>query len=237
MKRTPFCRFMILAALILVVAGSAPAQTGDAAKPAESDANKLVYADFQNLQNGRPVSRRGGLARLNWYAQNMANAPRVRGLENVETPTPAAARVKDDDVAAAFEYELRTPNEWAGVNLEVFGQPEKDGKLVADDVSGYKFITMRVFAKGPQMMRVELISRGQGADLESGYPAVTFRLTPGFNTYKFKLDSFSQPEWATQLNFKRDVLKKLTSVTVGVFCEKCRIESGTVVVDNIAFEK
>jgi hypothetical protein len=237
MKRMQFCRFMIVAALILAVAGSAPAQSGDASKPAESDANKLVYADFQNLQNGRPVSRRGGLARLNWYAQNMANAPRVRGLENVDPPSPAAARVKDDDVAAAFEYELRTPNEWAGVNLEVFGQPEKDGKLVADDVSGYKFITMRVFAKGPQMMRVELISRGHGADLESGYPAVTFRLNPGFITYKLKLDSFNQPEWATQLNFKRDVLKKLTSVTVGVFCEKCRIESGTVVVDNIAFEK
>jgi len=37
--------------------------------------------------------------------------------------------------AAAFDYEMRIPNEWEGVSLEVFGQPEKDGKLVADDVS------------------------------------------------------------------------------------------------------
>jgi hypothetical protein len=39
------------------------------------------------------------------------------------------------------------------------------------------------------------------------------------------------------LNLKSDVLKKLTSITVGVFCDKCKIEKGTVVVDNIAFEK
>jgi len=121
--------------------------------------------------------------------------------------------------------------------LEVFGQPEKDGKPVADDISQYKFITMRLFGKGPQSVRVELVSRGLGASLEAGYPQMTFRLSPGFNTYKFKLDSFSQPEWATQLDFKRDILKKLTSVTIGVFCDKCRMESGTLVVDNLAFEK
>ena len=59
----------------------------------------------------------------------------------------------------------------------------------------------------------------------------------GFNTYKLKLDSFTQPEWAMQLDLKRDVLKKLTSIQIGVTCDKCKIEKGTVVVDNIAFEK
>jgi len=147
---------------------------------------------------------------------------------------PAFARVTGDDVAAAFDYELRIPNEWEGVNMEVF---EKDGKLVPDDVSGYRFITLRVFAKGAQYVKLELITRGQGASLESGYPAATIRLSPGFNTYRLKLDSFSQPDWAPQLDLKRDVLKKLTSVTVGVHCDKCIMEKGTVVVDNIAFEK
>jgi hypothetical protein len=220
---------------MLVVAGSVPAQ--DASKAAESDASKLVYADFQNLQNGRLVSKRGGMTRLNRYSENAANPPQFRGLEKADPPAPAPARVTGDDVAAAFDYELRLPNEWEGVNMEVFGQPEKDGKLVPDDVSGYQFITLRVFAKGPQYIRLELITRGQGANLESGYPTATFRVSPGFNTYKLKLDSFSQPEWAMQLDFKRDVLKKLTSVTVGVFCDKCTMEKGTVVVDNIAFEK
>ncbi len=234
MKKMMFFRSGVLAALMLM-AHSVPAQ--DASKTAASDASKLVYADFQNLQNGRPVSKRGGMTRLNWYSQNSANPPQFRGMEKADPPAPAPARVTADDVAAAFDYELRIPNEWEGVNMEVFGQPEKDGKLATDDVSGYKFITLRVFAKGAQYIRLELITRGHGANLESGYPTASFRVSPGFNTYKLKLDSFNQPDWAMPLDLKRDVLKKLTSITVGVFCDKCIMEKGTVVVDNIAFEK
>lgn len=235
MKRTVFFRFIVLAVLTLMAASVAV--MGQDSKAPESDDSKLVYADFQNAPNGRPVSKRGGMTRLNRYSQNPGNPPEFRGLEKADPPAPALARVTDDDAAAAFDYELRIPNEWEGVNLEVFGQPEKDGKLVADDVRGYKFITLRVFAKGPQHIRLELITRGHGADLESGYPTANFRVSPGFNTYKLKLDSFNQPQWAMPLDLKRDVLQKLTSVTVGVFCDKCTMEKGTVVVDNIAFEK
>lgn len=237
MKRIPFCRTGVFAALMLVVAASVAAQSGGMPTTPELDTNKFVYADFQNLQNGRPVSKRGGQARLNSYAQNPANPPQFRGLEKADPPAPAPARVTADDTAAAFTYELRMPNEWAGVNMEVFGEPEKDGKLVPDDVSEYKYITVRLFAKGARSIRIELITRGQGANLESGYPSAVFRVTPGFNMYKLKLDSFGQPEWAMPLDLKRDVLKRLTSVTIGVFCEKCIMENGTVVVDNIAFEK
>lgn len=217
----------------LLLAGSVSAQ--DAAKSADS--SKLMYADFQNPGATRPISSRGGMTRLNRYSQNPGNPPEFRGMDKADPPAPALARVTADDVAAAFDYELRIPNEWEGVNLEVFGQPEKDGKLVADDVSAYKFITLRVFAKGPQYIRLELITRDHGANLESGYPTANIRLSSGFNTYKLKLDSFNQPQWAMPLDLKNDVLKKLTSITVGVFCDKCTIEKGTVVVDNIAFEK
>ncbi|MGH9873242.1 MAG: hypothetical protein ACRD9S_12375 [Pyrinomonadaceae bacterium] len=227
----------LLVTTIVLVAGFAGAQSKDSAKASESDASKLVYADFQNLQNGRPVSKQGGATRLNRYSENPGNPPQYRGMENANPPAPAAARVTADDFAAAFEYELRIPNEWEGVNIEIFGHPEKDGKLVPDDVSGYKFITMRLFAKGPQNIRLELFTRGQGYNLENGYPFLIFRVSPGFNNYKMKLADFSQPSWATQLDFKNDVLKKLTSITVGVSCDKCKLESGTVVVDNIAFEK
>jgi len=239
MKGSRVC-FGLALGLLCLINIEMLAQNADSSKPSE---DKLVYADFQKLENGRLVSSRGGRTQLNRWAQNMAAQPKIRGLENVEPPAPAPARVTDQDTAAAFEYEMRLPNEWAGVNLEVFGQPEKDGKPVADDISEYKYITLRLFAKreaadkGPQSVRVELISRGHGVNMEAGYPQITFRLSPGFNNYKFKLDSFRQPEWATQLDYKRDILKKLTSVTVGVFCDKCRIESGTVVVDNLAFEK
>ena len=235
MKRTVFFRFGILTVMILWVAASVAAQ--NVSKPPESDTSKFIYADFQNVQGGRPVSKHGGMTRLNHYSQNEANPPQFRGLENANPPAPAFARVTADDIAAAFDYEFRMPNEWSGVDMEIFGEPEKDGKLVPDDVSGYKFISLRVFAKGAQYIRLELISRDQGTNLESGYPLAGFHVSPGFNSYKLKLDTFSQPAWAMQLDLKRDVLKKLTSVTVGVHCDKCIMEKGTVVVDNIAFEK
>src|SRR5260370_493493 len=214
MKRIWFSHCGILTVSILLAAGSVPAQNGS--KPPESEASKFIYADFQNQQNRRPVSKHGGVARVNVYFPKSANPPQFRGLENANPPAPAFARVTAEDLAAAFDYELRVPNEWEGVNLEVFGEPEKDGKLVPDDVSVYKFITLRVFAKGTQYVKLELITRGQGANLESGYPAAIIHLSPDFNTYKLKLDSFSQPDWAVQLDLKRDVLKKVTSVTIGV---------------------
>jgi len=235
MKTKIFFRCALLAVVPFLISASVSAQ--DSSKPGESNASKLIYADFQNVQSGRPVSKHGGMTRLNHYSQNEANPPQFRGLENANPPAPAFARVTADDVAAVFDYELRIPNQWAGVNMEVFGEPEKDGKLVPDDMSGYKFITLRVFAKGAQYVRLELVTRGQGANLESGYPMASFRVSPGFNSYKLKLDSFSQPAWVVQLDLKRDVLKKLTSVTFGVHCDKCIMEKGTLVVDNIAFEK
>jgi hypothetical protein len=233
MKHLHLIQLLLILAFVSKVNFSASAQSAPATDTAPS---KFIYADFQNPKDGRPMSANGGQTRLNRYAQNMAAAPKMRGLENADPPTPALARVTESDVAAAFEYELRVPNEWAGVNLEIFGHPEKDGKLIADDVSAYKFMTMRIFAKTARSVRVELITRNHGYNLESGYPFAAIKLSPGFNTYRFKLDSFNQPDWATRLDLKRDVLKKLTSITIGVFCEKCRLESGTVVVDNIAFE-
>src|SRR5258705_7898148 len=221
-----FSHAVAIATLIILLACSVAAQDGSTAS--EPDASKLLYADFQNLQNGRPVSKRGGMTRLNRYSENPANPPQFRGMEKVDPPAPALARVVADDTAAAFDYEMRIPNEWEGVNLEVFGQPEKNGKLVADDVSAYKFITFRIFAKGAQYIRVELITRGYGTNLESGYPMASFRLSPGFITYKLKLDSFNQPQWAMPLDLKRDVLKKLTSVPGGVPCGKCIMENGPV---------
>jgi hypothetical protein len=235
MKTKMFLSYLLISTLIVLFASALTAQ--DQPKTSEPDNSKLIYADFQNPQNGRPVSKRGGMTRLNAWSQNSANPPQFRGMEKADPPAPALARVTDQDTAAAFDYEWRIPNEWEGVNLEVFGQPEKDGKLVPDDVSGYKFISFRLFAKGPRQIRLELVSRGHGANLEAGYPMADIRVSEGFNTYKLKLDTFNQPEWATLLDFKRDVLKKLTSVTIGVFCDKCKLEKGTVVVDNIAFEK
>ena len=77
MTRTVFLRIGFLSILILFVGGAVSGQ--DAAKPSESDASKFIYADFQNVQTGRPVSKHGGMTRLNHYSQNEANPPRGSG--------------------------------------------------------------------------------------------------------------------------------------------------------------
>ncbi|HYJ47295.1 MAG TPA: hypothetical protein VEV81_11850, partial [Pyrinomonadaceae bacterium] len=154
-------------------------------------------------------------------------------------PAPEAVHLKPDDPnhAIAFDYELYSPNQWAGVGVEVHGQPDKDGKPVADDLSAYKFLTMQIYATGVPNLRVEIVSRGQGINLSSGFPQMSFKVKPGFNTYKFPLSSLSQPSWAETKLSPKDVLKKLTLVSLTAYCEQCTPVHGTVVVDNIMFQK
>jgi hypothetical protein len=66
---------------------------------------------------------------------------------------------------------------------------------------------------------------------------MSFKIKPGFNTYKLPLSSFSQPAWAQTKVGTKDVLKKLTVVALTAYCEQCTPVHGTVVVDNIIFQK
>ena len=104
-------RLFLTATLLLVFAPSLAAQ--DPSKPDASNESKLIYADFQNNQNGRPVSKRGGQTRLNRYSQNSANPPQFRGMENTDPPAPALARVTDEDRAAAFDLSQRASFDYA----------------------------------------------------------------------------------------------------------------------------
>ena len=149
-------------------------------------------------------------------------------------------RPDDPNHAIAFDYQLLSPNQYAGVGVEVHGLPDQDGKPVAEDLSGYKFLSMQVFAKGApgvSNLRVEIMSRGQGINLTSGFPQMSFKVKPGFNTYKFPLSSFGQPSWVDTRVGVKDVLKKLTALSLTAYCEKCTLVNGTVVVDNIVFQK
>jgi hypothetical protein len=164
---------------------------------------------------------------------------KFKGLANSNPPAPEAVRLKPDDPnhAVAFDYELYSPNQYAGVGVEVHGQADKDGKPAADDLSGYKFLSMQIYATGVPNLRLEIMSRGQGINLTSGFPQMSFKVKPGFNTYKFPLGSLSQPAWAQTKVGAKDVLKKLTAVGLTAYCERCTPMHGTVVVDNIVFEK
>lgn len=197
----------------------------------------FVYADFETMQDGRPVSKRGGHVQLTSYEETTKS--KFKGAPNVSPAAPELVRIKPDDPnkAAAFDYELYSPNQWAGVGLEVHGQPDKDGKPVADDLSAYKNLSMQIYATGISSLRVEIISRGQGIGLTGGFPQMAFQVKPGFNTYKIPLGSLKQPSWVETKVGPKDVLKKLTAVSLTAFCERCTPMHGTIVVDNITFEK
>ena len=137
---------------------------------------------------------------------------------------------------ASFEYNLVGPNQWANVTLEVQGRPAKDGKPVPDDVSVYKQMALQLYATGVDALRVEFISHGQGININAGFPQLPIRLKSGLNTYVIPLKGLSQPSWAEKVDPK-EVLKKLTALSVSAYCEQCTAQHGMVLVDNIVFQK
>lgn len=200
--------------------------------------DSFVYADFENAGEGkRPVSSRGGLVQLISYQETTPS--RFKGLANATPPAPEFVRLKADDPnhAVGFDYALFSPNQYAGVSVEVQGQPFKDGKPVADDLSAYKYLSMQIYATGVQSLRLEILSRGQGIALTSGFPQTSFKIKPGLNTYKIPLNSLTQPSWVDNRMSAKDVLKKLTGVSLTAYCERCTPVNGLVVVDNIIFQK
>ena len=208
------------------------ARSGSAAA-AGADGSTLVYADFENSTDGKPVSSRGGAVNVWGYQEVPTRASIFKGPSLVRTSKT------DENHAAEFEYELVIPNEWAGVSMEVQGRPGTPGELPADDVSGYKALSVQAYVTGSSYMRVEIMSNGERINLHSGYPMTTFKLKEGFNTYKVPLKSFAQPAWVSDSRIDpKEILKKLTSITLSVYCDQvCRPAKGMVIVDNLVFEK
>jgi hypothetical protein len=198
--------------------------------------DKFVYADFEKMENGRPVSANGGMVQI--YVGNESTPVKFKGLANASPGAPELIVLKDapQNHLASFEYNLLGPNQWANVTLEVQGRPMKDGKSVADDVSGYKQMALQLYATGVDSLRVEFISHGQGINLTAGFPQLPIRLKSGLNTYVIPLKGLSQPSWAERVDPK-EVLKKLTAISVSAYCNQCTPQNGMVLVDNIVFQK
>lgn len=217
---------------------SAPGTTPQASPPAgQPEGDRFVYADFESVQDTRPVSSRGGFVQLLTYQES--TPAKAKGLANSSPPAPELVRLKPEDPnrAAAFDYEMYPPNQYAGVGIQIAGRPDKDGKPVADDLSAYKYLSMDIYATGVPRLRVEILSRGQGINMSSGFPSSAFKVKPGLNTYKIPLNSLAQPSWADTKVGVKDVLKKLTGISLVAFCEGCTPTRGTVVLDNVVFEK
>ena len=203
---------------------------------AQESGDKLVYADFEKMENGRPVSSNGGFIQI--YTGTETTPVTFKGLANASPGAPELIVLKDapSNHLASFEYSLVGPNQWANVTLEVQGHAAKDGKQVADDVSGYKQMALQLYATGVDSLRVEFISHGQGINLSAGFPQVPIRLKSGLNTYVIPLKGLQQPSWAEKVDPK-EVLKKLTAISISAYCNQCTPQHGMVLVDNIVFQK
>lgn len=206
----------------------------------KQDSGTLVYADFEKLENDRPVSARGGWIQIYGYQESGVHKSTFQGARGVNPPAPELVHVKpgDPNHAAKFDYALFAPNQWAGVTLEIHGLPDADGKLTPEDASGYKLLSLQVYATGTEILRLEAISNESGKDLGNAYPFKDFKVLPGFNTYQAPLKTFVQPSWATVRVDPKDVFKRLTSVKLSAFCERCETNrQGMIIVDNVVFQK
>jgi hypothetical protein len=243
-----YVKFLLLICLLLGSVAALPEESLDTAVAAENlhktsavatvqGADKLVYADFETQTDIRPVSSRGGLVQLISYQETETLRSSFKGMEGANPAAPEVVRTSKDNPnrAVSFDYRFLAPNQWAGVGVEIHGQPDKDGKPVPDDVSAYKYLTLDAYATGVTSLRIEFLSRGQGISVSNGYPQMSFKIRPGFNTYKISFKSLGQPQWAEPKVATKDVLKKLTAISVTAYCGPCTPITGTVVVDNLVF--
>jgi hypothetical protein len=229
-------RIAALVAGFVVVAHVASAQRGDDPPPSQPK-EKLVYADFENVDNGRAVSARGGYVQVTSYQESDLKKTTVKGAGDTTSPELVRIKPEDPNHLAKFDFAIQAPNQWAGASLEIKGQKDVDGKTPPDDVSAFKKITFQLYAKGVETVRVEAISRGHGTDLQMGYPQMTFKVKPGLNTYEVALKSLGQPPWVEIKVDTKKILQKLTALTITAYCDQCRPMEGMMIVDNVAFEK
>jgi hypothetical protein len=226
----------LLLTAILPNSFSSSAQTNQDSQTS-ADPNKLVYADFEKIENGRPVSNGGGMIQI--FTAQESTPVQFKGMANTSPGAPEVVRLKDNDAnhLGTFDFSLFGPNQWANVTLEIQGHASKDGQFVADDVSPYKNLSLQLYATGVDYLRVEFISHGQGIKLDYGFPQLALKLKPGLNTYMIPLKGLLQPSWVQQRVDTKEVMKKLTAVSISAYCEQCSPLKGTVVVDNLIFQK
>jgi hypothetical protein len=202
------------------------------AAQSSSDGKTLVFADFEKIEGDRPVTTRGGSIELFGYQFSEVQKSTFKG--------PELVRVKKDDPnhAVKFDFALTAPQEWTGVTMALHGLPDADGKLVPEDVSGFKTLSIDVYATGIEILRLESVSNARGKETAIVYPQTTFRVRAGLNTYKVPLKNFNQPSWAEPKVDAKEILKRLTSINLTAFCDQCQSnKQGMVIVDNLVFEK
>ena len=205
-----------------------------------SDSKSLLFADFDQVENGRPVTTRGGLIQMFGYEESKVHKAEFKGAPGLDPAAPELVHIKagDPNHAAKFDYVLHAPNPYTGVTVEMHGLPDNDGRPVPEDVAGYKTLSLQVYATGIEILRLEAVSGSSGKDSSFAWPIMTFKVRQGFNTYKVPLSGFTQPAWAAVRVDPKNIFKELTSINLIAFCDQCDFgKQGMVIVDNVMFEK
>src|ERR1700682_4377619 len=72
-----------------------PGRDGQAATSSQpgTDSKTLVYADFEKIENDRPVSARGGLIQLFAYQESIVHKSTFKGLEGADPPAPELVHI------------------------------------------------------------------------------------------------------------------------------------------------
>jgi hypothetical protein len=235
-------RAAVAAGLVTAFSHAAVAQGRDADLPSpprdRPSAERLIYADFEAVDNGRALSSRGGAITATRYQESDLHQTKIKGAPNAPD-SPELVRIKPDDPnhLGKIEFAFAAPNQWAGASIEIKGQADANGKPQADDVTGYKKITLQLYATGVTTIRVQAISKGQGTDLQQGYPEKVFKVRPGLNTYEVPLKTLLQPGWVEIKVDPKKILQNLTQLNISAFCEQCTPTDGMLIVDNVTFEK
>src|SRR5205085_1984425 len=91
--------FIAVTALAVYVPHSATS-----AQDAKPEGGKLVYADFEQMENGRPVSKGGGMVQL--FGGQETTPVHFKGLANASPGAPEIVVSKSDEKnhIATFEY-------------------------------------------------------------------------------------------------------------------------------------
>ena len=229
--------FILVLVIFGLLAWSVPGSFSRATAAQTEKGDTFLYADFEKQENGRAVSNHGGMIQI--YAVQESTPVSFKGLPNTSPAAPEVVKIKPDDPnhLATFDYSLRGPNQWANVTMQVLGHPYENGKPVADDVSTYKYLSLQLYVTGVPYVTVELASQGQGLKINSGFPQASIKIQPNLNTYRIPLKSLTQPSWVQDKVDTKAVLQKLTAVNITVGCNQCLPVNGTVVVDNLVFQK
>ena len=218
---------LLIAALLLITCFSI----------AQDSSSRLVYADFEKLsKENRPISSRDGQIMFEANAENQSGKPKI----NPQMFGPQAPLTQ----RLGFQFEITAPNAWAEASMKIVGMKDK-GRLddwaktllvKAEDVSGYKFLSMDIGAAGVTQVRLRIISEGNGVDTGGAPPENIVTINSELKNYKIALTDFKQPtgDWVKKKVTTEQVIKKLTGIQLSVTQVPSK---GMVVVDNVAFEK